>query len=1104
MTKDNNDLSDLENGRSTSSMKRPSTSSSHRDYSADNTGAASELSPLIIPRQVSHSAPSSRPQTPASLPNNGNAVIPSLPPTPLSASSGKLLSRKPKQLTALDTPGESGPPSSFKSPTTPGSKSGRSSRSGKSGKTPIVVSANNLKIAKKLAKQHATLTKDNLTNDDRIVVSSSKKGVSTSFAFDIDAGGGGGETPTSKRSASSNRLSAIQRNSTNNKDDENLGEEFESTPWLPPSIEKAEIYQRNAIFRNGDTRIDSVDIINATDLSPGINLYFSFAMVMTIVFFFMTLFSIPSLLFVSNGQGISIEDRDPFGLYHFTLGNLGYDAESTPNYVTLSQCNNIHTVSSSASTVAAFNETCIHVSIFGNNYELTTTNTAYLLTFFEMIQITIFLLGIAQLYLSIENKTNRNHTTELSVSDYAVMVTNLPPDASENELIQHFNELYALNKRDWKGRPIVIDAEPVETCGNTGLKRIYKGTWISECIVHKAVGKFLSSFKSKKHLMENLFRCRAKMKMYGTLTPHSHGPDTIRYDIAEQAMLKAGLEIDRLTERNIIKSGLKVILDEKENEEDWMDSSDEEKEETEKSTKKSSNGKGKEEETSASIKKKDEETSMKTDSSVKVVNKSSKMKLLSLQEAMKKRIDHKVNSKSSIYYHIDAETTTGFVTFQYGESLARCVEDYLPYSSYLSSLQFFYPERLKFRGQYEIHVVRAPEPGMSCSHFLFPVVFIDFRLFLFIDQVIWENLEVPYSTKFYKRMKSTGISIFLILICFIFILQASIYKESFSSAKPDLSLCSNDLPALYLNESTTVSVSELDLVIPPSSSFSSSQLSQLNQRCDSISSGSFYAVYDYSGNEKNFSISYDFNRCSSSLASAANFSYGGFCPKLGENSFCPCVSTSIREKCLTVGCLSKSISSSSSSAGATVKENECKTFPASTIGSCYCYQQLLTALKSAAKAGSVDTSGITEYCTAFYYQYSVSTGLTYGSVIATTIVNVLLRKYLKELAKNEAYISLDEFQASVMTKIFFSNFATMGLLVLVAYGNAGNDDDPFLNTFHLMTGPYHDFTRSWYGNVGLYLMSTFILQSFSPLIANLLMYFFIKPILRLYHFRKVK
>jgi hypothetical protein len=367
---------------------------------------------------------------------------------------------------------------------------------------------------------------------------------------------------------------------------------------------------------------------------------------------------------------------------------------------------------------------------------------------------------------------------------------------------------------------------------------------------------------------------------------------------------------------------------------------------------------------------------------------------------------------------------------------------------------------------------------------------------IFVDQVIWENLEVPYSTKFYKRLKSTGISIFLILICFIFILQASIYKSSFSSAKPDLSLCSNDLPALYLNESSTVSVKDLDLEIP-SSSLSSSELAQLNQRCNDISSGSFYAIYDYSGNTNtNFSLVYDFNRCSSSIAASANLSYGGYCPKFGEESFCPCVSTSIREKCSTVGCSLKRTSSSSSSTSE--KEYECKTFPASTIGSCYCYQQLLSALKSA------DPSSITQHCTDFYYQYSVSTGLTYGSVIATTIVNVLLRKYLKELAKNEAYLSLDEFQASVMTKIFFSNFATMGLLVLVAYGNAGNEEDPFLKTFHLMTGPYHDFTRSWYGNVGLYLMSTFILQSFSPLIANLLMYFIIKPILRLYHFRKVK
>ncbi|RYY88731.1 hypothetical protein EON63_01890 [archaeon] len=49
-------------------------------------------------------------------------------------------------------------------------------------------------------------------------------------------------------------------------ENENLGENFEATPWLPPSIEKAKAFKTKSIFRNGDARIDSVELVSAPDL----------------------------------------------------------------------------------------------------------------------------------------------------------------------------------------------------------------------------------------------------------------------------------------------------------------------------------------------------------------------------------------------------------------------------------------------------------------------------------------------------------------------------------------------------------------------------------------------------------------------------------------------------------------------------------------------------------------------------------------------------------------------------------------------------------------------------------------------------------------------
>jgi hypothetical protein len=92
-------------------------------------------------------------------------------------------------------------------------------------------------------------------------------------------------------------------------DDENLGENFQVTPWLPPTIEKAEQFKRDSIFRNGDVRLDSVEIVSAPDLGSGVTLYFQFAVTMAICLFVMSLLALPELIFVYSGTSVSLENQ---------------------------------------------------------------------------------------------------------------------------------------------------------------------------------------------------------------------------------------------------------------------------------------------------------------------------------------------------------------------------------------------------------------------------------------------------------------------------------------------------------------------------------------------------------------------------------------------------------------------------------------------------------------------------------------------------------------------------------------------------------------------------------------------------------------------------
>ena len=57
-----------------------------------------------------------------------------------------------------------------------------------------------------------------------------------------------------------------------------------------------------------------------------------------------------------------------------------------------------------------------------------------------------------------------------------------------------------------------------------------------------------------------------------------------------------------------------------------------------------------------------------------------------------------------------------FITFEYAESMARCVEDYQKYSTFPFNL--CYPRKMKFHGR-KLHVTQAPKPR----------------------DVVWENLE---------------------------------------------------------------------------------------------------------------------------------------------------------------------------------------------------------------------------------------------------------------------------------------------------------------------------------------------------------------------------
>jgi hypothetical protein len=292
---------------------------------------------------------------------------------------------------------------------------------------------------------------------------------------------------------------------------EYLDDNFEDTPWVPPSIEVAWEYHLNHLYRGGKLPLSRVKLTKATDIGLGIPMYFLYTKILGITLFLMACLSVPSLVFSFFGHRISSENKDILHLYRFTIGNIGYDSASS-DYESLSHC----TGSTSLQCIRLFTQ------------EFSLQSVANILAVCEILQILIFLIGIYLLKLACGRVRGGVGNRTCCVSDFAIRVDGIPSDTTIDELLAHFSTLYALDKVDWKHRKPLDGALPVSNVYHNG-QTIFKGKWIADIVLYGKIGKLIRSFKDKKKHMDELLRYRAMMKMYKEDTCHADGPNPRRF-----------------------------------------------------------------------------------------------------------------------------------------------------------------------------------------------------------------------------------------------------------------------------------------------------------------------------------------------------------------------------------------------------------------------------------------------------------------------------------------------------------------------------------------------------------------------------------------------
>ena len=98
-----------------------------------------------------------------------------------------------------------------------------------------------------------------------------------------------------------------------------------------------------------------------------------------------------------------------------------------------------------------------------------------------------------------------------------MLVRNVPPDVTIEDLIEHFSKLYPLDKPDWYRRPPIEGAEKVKFFDNSGISA-HLDSWVADCNIHRKIGVFILAFKEKQSLMERMYRQRALMKVSTLIT----------------------------------------------------------------------------------------------------------------------------------------------------------------------------------------------------------------------------------------------------------------------------------------------------------------------------------------------------------------------------------------------------------------------------------------------------------------------------------------------------------------------------------------------------------------------------------------------------------
>lgn len=302
-----------------------------------------------------------------------------------------------------------------------------------------------------------------------------------------------------------------------------LGTNFLDTPWIEPTVADAELWQERSIFQAGKGDVCRISNHEFSKTSIGVAANFQLLVGLGVIIFVAILLSIPAMMVYSSGYG-SENVWDMTSLSQLSAANAGISRNSTV----------------SAAEASGF------------------IRSRDLISYLDLATSVWMVLALAWVRHQLINLARQVKKETTTASDYSVLITSgIPKDVRVEELIEHFDRLYFLDKPDHLGRPTVktlrtkmmtsaemevsyrgeggdpaagvdghptVLARPCRDITHNEDER-FLGSWVADIVLIREEGSVLRKYKHMASLDAKVRHRRAQIKQVSPGTSYTKGAD---------------------------------------------------------------------------------------------------------------------------------------------------------------------------------------------------------------------------------------------------------------------------------------------------------------------------------------------------------------------------------------------------------------------------------------------------------------------------------------------------------------------------------------------------------------------------------------------------